>query len=364
MEEKLFCKNPWNCLELNNDGKCFFCNPCFSNFNLIGNIFEQDIDDIWNGEKAQQYRRDVMERKYTYCNYDNCNGHKTSELPYTDVIAPYPEYINIGYDYTCAQRCIICRDEHKMLPPEEQKKWEDRLETHILPITSNVKYMFINCRGEFFDSPHTQRMYKAITDNNPDIKVDFISNGIKCTEENLKKFNLYDKIFRVHISLHAATRKTYKKIFRVDMFEQVMKNVRFISSLKKSGKLEDFEIMFVITNENYKDMPAFVKLAEELDARAAFSACIGGYAEYIMNREEYAVFYQNHQNYNNFVKMVKNPVFNSIHCFLPDYLRKLEPVSFGHALENQMKYFGRKYLKMNLEQKKDNIQIFSHDTYK
>ena len=52
------------------------------------------------------------------------------------------------------------------------------------------------------------------------------------------------------------------------------------------------------------------------------------------------------------------------HRFLPDYLRNLEPVSFGHALENQMKYFGRKYLKMNLEQQKDNIQIFSHDTYK
>ena len=318
MERNLYCKNPWNCLELNNDGKCFFCNPCFSNFNLIGNIFEDSIEEIWNGERAQKFRRDVMERKYTFCNYENCNGNKTENLEYNSTIAPLPEYINIGYDYTCAQRCIICRDEHQALPPEICKKWEDVLETHILPITKNVKYMFINCRGEFFDSTHTQKMYAAIIGNNPNIKVDFISNGIKCTEENLKKHNLLDKIFRVHISLHSATRETYKKIFRVDKFNDVMKNVEFISALKKSGKLEDFEIMFVITADNYKDMPKFVELAQKLDARAAFSACIGGYAEYIMNRENYAVFYQNHHNYNDFVKMLKNPIFNDKkHCFLP-----------------------------------------------
>ena len=129
MSNQKFCQNPWNCLELNNDGKCFFCNPCFSNFNMIGNIFEDDIDEIWNGEKAQKFRQDVLEKKYTYCNYDNCNGNKSDVLIYKSLIAPYPKYINVGYDYTCAQRCIICRDEYKALPPEECKKWEERLES-------------------------------------------------------------------------------------------------------------------------------------------------------------------------------------------------------------------------------------------
>ena len=41
MSRDLFCKNPWNCLELNNDGKCFFCNPCFSNFALSGRSFKK-----------------------------------------------------------------------------------------------------------------------------------------------------------------------------------------------------------------------------------------------------------------------------------------------------------------------------------
>ncbi len=365
MSRELFCKNPWNCIELNNDGKCFFCNPCFSNFNSIGNIFEDSIEEIWNGERAQNFRRDVMEKKYTFCNYENCNGNKTNTLEYNDTIAPLPEYINIGYDYTCGQRCIICRDDYYALPPETCKKWEDALKTHIIPITKNVKYMFINCRGEFFDSKHTQKMYAAIIDNNPNIKVDFISNGIKCNEENLKKYNLLDKVFKIHISLHAATRETYKKIFRVDKFDEVMKNVQFISSLKKSGKIQEFEIMFVITAENYKDMPKFVKLAQELDARAAFSACIGGYAKYILNREDYAVFYQNHHNYNDFVKMLKNPIFNDEdHCFLPGYLRDLKPVTLKHSIKNKLKYFARTKLNMKLQQTKDDIQIFSHDTYK
>lgn len=364
MSNKLYCKNPWNCLELNNDGRCFFCNPCFSNFNSIGNIFEQDIDEIWNGPKAQEYRRDIIEKKYTFCNYDVCNGNKSEELISNDLIAPYPEYINIGYDYTCAQKCIICRDEIKVLPKEETEKWESKLATHILPITSNVKYMFINCRGEFFDSIHTQKMTAAILNNNPNIKVEFISNGIKCTEENLKKHNLLDKLYKVHISLHAAKRKTYKQIFRNDKFDVVMKNIKFISNLKKSGKINDFEIMFVITDANYKDMPDFVRLAEKLEAKAVFSACIGGYAEYIKNREDYAVFYQNHHNYNDFVKMLKMPIFNSSHCFLPNYLRELKQVDFSHSTKNKLKFFMRKYLKMKLEQSTDDIQIFDHDTYK
>lgn len=364
MNNNLFCQNPWNCLELNNDGKCFFCNPCFSNFNMIGNIFEDDIDEIWNGVKAQEFRKDVLAKKYSYCNYDNCNGIKSEKILFEGVIAPYPEYINIGYDYTCAQRCIICRDEYKALPAEECKRWEDKLETHILPITSKAKYMFVNCRGEFFDSKHTQKMVAAILNNNPNIKVDFISNGIKCNEENLIKHNLLDRLFKVHISLHAATRRTYKRIFRTDKFDVVMKNVKYISELKRSGKINDFEIMFVITADNYRDMPAFVKLAEKLDARAAFSACIGGYADYIMNREDYAVFYQNHHKYNDFVKMMKNPIFNSPHCWLPDYLRKLEPVTIKQYFNNKLRYFARKKLKMKIEQTKDNIKIFSHDTYK
>ena len=62
MEDLKFCQNPWNCFEINNDGRCFFCNPCFSNFNAIGNLFEDDIDTIWNGEKAQNYRKDVLEK--------------------------------------------------------------------------------------------------------------------------------------------------------------------------------------------------------------------------------------------------------------------------------------------------------------
>ena len=364
MSERLYCENPWNCLELNNDGKCFFCNPCFSNFNTIGNIFEDDIDTIWNGEKAQNYRKDVLEKKYTYCNYNNCNGRKEKDLRFEGLIAPYPEYINIGYDYTCAQKCIICRDEHQALPKEECEKWESRLESHLIPITSNVKYMFINCRGEFFDSKHTQKMTAAILDANKNIKVEFISNGIKCTEENLRKHNLLDRMYKVHISLHAATRKTYEKIFRADKFEQVMENVKFISKLRQEGKIEDFELMFVITDANYKDMPAFVNLAVQYNARAVFSACIGGYAEYIKNREEYAVFYQNHHNYNDFVKMIKQPVFNPQNCFLPDYLRNLKPVSFKQSLKNKLKYFARTKLNMNLEQSKENIEIFEHDTYK
>lgn len=364
MQDKLYCKNPWNCLELNNDGKCFFCNPCFSNFHLIGNIFENDINEIWNGEKAQQYRQDILDKKYTYCNYDNCNGNKVAELPFDGVIAPYPEYVNVGYDYTCGQRCIVCRDEFKALPTEECQMWEEKLETHILPITSKAKYIFVNCRGEFFDSNHTQKMVAAILKNNPNIKVDFISNGIKCTEKNLIKHNLLGKIFRIHISLHAATRKTYKKIFRNDKFDDVMKNVRHISELKKSGQIEDFEIMFVITNENYKEMPAFVKLAEELDARAAFSACIGGFTEYTTNREEYAVFYQNHHNYNDFVKILKNPIFKSEHCSLPAYLRELTPVPKKQMFINQLRFFERKFLRMHLEQSKEHIHIFSHDIYK
>lgn len=364
MMDKLFCKNPWNTFEFNNDGKCFFCNPCFSNFTLIGNIFENDIDEIWNGEAARNFRKDVLERKYTHCNYDVCNGLKTDILPYDGVIADYPEYINLGYDYSCGQKCIICRDDYNGMPEAEIKKWEDRLESHILPITSKAKYMFVNCRGEYFDSKHTQKMVAAIINNNPNIKIEFISNGIKCTKENLIKHNLLDRLYKVHISFHSATRETYKKIFRIDKFNEVYENAKFISSLKREGKIREFEIMFVITDANYKDMPKFVQMAIDLDAKAAFSACIGGYTEYTKNREEYAVFYQNHHNYNDFVKMLKNPIFNSNHCFLPDYLRNLKPISFKQSMKNKIKYFMRSKLHMKMQQQKDNINIFEHDTFK
>ena len=63
--------------------------------------------------------------------------------------------------------------------------------------------------------------------------------------------------------------------------------------------------------------------------------------------------------------MLKNPIFNDRqHCFLPDYLRELKPVSLKHSIKNKIKYFARTKLNMKLEQTKDDISIFSHDTYK
>ena len=60
-------------------------------------------------------------------------------------------------------------------------------------------------------------------------------------------------------------------IEKYSYFDKVMKNLEYISQLKKDQKIDEITLVFIINTLNYKEMKDFVKIAKKLDAKISFS---------------------------------------------------------------------------------------------
>ncbi|MCR5261293.1 MAG: radical SAM protein [Candidatus Gastranaerophilales bacterium] len=342
MKPDYICKNPWNYLNIEGNGNCNFCCSIFlKDKHFFGNILEQDIESLWNGEKAEAFRKDIVEGKYTHCDTDFCKWvykrfEDTFRIPDTDNITtvPYPTVVQFSYDCTCAQRCIFCRDEHLGLSKEQQAEWDSIIDSRLIPLLQNAKLLILNGSGEIFDSEHTRALLHKIIKKYENLKFELYTNGVNLTPENIQKYELENKIKIVHISVNAATRETYKKVFRADNFDRVMKNLQYIANLKKEGKIQTIHINFIINSYNYRDMKKIVQIAEQLDVIVSFAATIPvEKASFTKNVEDFAVFNPKHYLYNDFVKRLKDPIFNSKYCNL-DFNTDLKPVSQWQIIKN------------------------------
>ena len=58
-----FCEQPFNRIEIYENGDVFNCCPPFINHYSVGNIFNTPFDEIWNGEKQKELRKKIDDLK-------------------------------------------------------------------------------------------------------------------------------------------------------------------------------------------------------------------------------------------------------------------------------------------------------------
>jgi MoaA/NifB/PqqE/SkfB family radical SAM enzyme len=149
------------------------------------------------------------------------------------------------------------------------------------------------------------------------------TNGVLCNENICRELNIIDKMHSVTFSIHAACKETYDKIVRYGNFDKVLQNLEWVSSLKKEGKIENLFMVFVVHKLNYKDMPDFVRLAENYGAMASFRY----YRQWSHNTEykyeDMAVFEESHPEYLHFVQVLQDKIFDSPNCALDSSLKRI-----------------------------------------
>lgn len=339
---KSHCFNPFGQLEIDVNGKCYCCCRWWNNSYCFGDIFEQSLEEIWNGEKAQELRKTILNGEYTYCNLKDClKGIPPSDQTLS-LVSDYPVEVSLCYDYSCGAKCLYCRDEEKSLSKEENKKWDEIIYTKLIPFLKNVKVVRLTMAGELFTSNHSRKLVKAIGQSCPNIHFRIVTNGIFCNEKNLVELGIIDKLEMVKLSLPSIVRKTYQKIVRNGNYIKVMENLEFIASLKSENKINEFKLNFVLSSLNYKELPAYVRKAEKL---GAIVDCFivdknNEDTEFLKNIGRYVVANPKHPEYNQFVKVMNSSIIkNSKNLNINESLKKLKPVSFSKSLINKVKFF-------------------------
>ena len=249
------------------------------------------------------------------------------------VVSIEPKTFIFCYDATCNVKCIFCRSCHQK---QDLTYFNEHMDEIIYDMLENAQNVVLSGVGECLFSPHSRKLIKRISEIYPDIKFSLISNGILCDEKTLTELGIVNKLLSVTVSLHAVKKKTYDKLVIGGDFNRVVKNLRYLSQLKKDGKLTNFILNFVVNAYNYKEMIPYMNMAEEIGATVGFLELL----KLETNEDVYQklnIFNEKHPEYNNFVKILKNPVFHSGNCTINDCMLNLKPVSFLQSLKNKFK---------------------------
>jgi MoaA/NifB/PqqE/SkfB family radical SAM enzyme len=284
------CRVPWNTMSVTSNGEVFVCS-CSSWVPIsVGNILHAtDIYDILNSKSAQRIRQEISAGRYFYCNNQICgffgkvnpvDYQSAPQIDHTPIewteqdqsmVSSIPRNLIFEFDYTCNFRCPSCRTElvnnnkhHVIRPINDQ-------------IANKIKHLVIDQiqsqpvkitwgGGEpFISDVYSELVEYILSTGKQNIKHVIQTNGsyLKTKSEMLNK--LLPTLDTLRISFDAATEETYKKIRVNGQWNQLLENVQWLQDLIQQNQSPlKITADFVVQIDNYKEIPAFVKLCKQL----------------------------------------------------------------------------------------------------
>ncbi|MGN0929143.1 MAG: radical SAM protein [Alphaproteobacteria bacterium] len=324
---KTYCKFPFENVIIEAGGYVYFCCSAYNNHYCLGNFFENSFEEIWYGDKAIEFRKSILDKSYKYCNLKKCSQfcefdkeNLSKKEMETLLKPPYPKKVYLSHTDSCNVRCMMCRD-NITCETKQETEYLNNFTDKIIDICKNAEIIYMNGCGEFLTSPHSKNLIKKLTDKYPHLKFELSTNGLLFNKKNIKEIGLEGKIKEISISIHSATKETYEKIVRGGKWEQLLQNLEYIKSLNNT----EINFNFVIHSLNYKEMPAFVKMANKYNATALFWR-MDNWSNSQMSQDFniYTCWKPWHSDYKNFLKTLNKLKRMKNYHLLEPFLRELQ----------------------------------------
>lgn len=325
---KIRCLFPFVYLQLDHSGRIFICCPAWTKAGPVGNIFKNDILQIWNSPKAQFIRRQIYKNRLeTICHRQYCPFYLANknqpleewlkEFPFfagvkeeilkrkTKLSSP-PLYVELADSGECNLRCKMCVSNSRFIPsdPKLTKLIFQKVLPRILPGAARIA---LCGNGEVFFRPETIKFLADFPSRcYPHLCFNLLTNGLLFDEKMWEKIK-HNQFDSISVSLDAASKTTYEKIRHGD-WNRLQKNLKLISRLRKQGKFLWFQINFVVMRSNYREMAEFVRLGIKLGCdRVQFTRIFG---ETIGCLEENFNLVNDQKIINEIRQFLKEPVFS------------------------------------------------------
>jgi wyosine [tRNA(Phe)-imidazoG37] synthetase (radical SAM superfamily) len=285
-KNRLFCSKPFRWFEVCGSyqpkGDVFMCCPGWLE-TPIGNIQRQSVEEIWNGEKAREIRRSILDGSFTYCNRARCSFLQFISGPVERIgdvkdkelkeiirdgrtILPYgPREINCSYDDSCNLFCPSCRAKVIIETTHKQEIWEihKKLEHEAF---QDARLLYLTGSGDPFGSPFYRKWIRTMRrESMPHLeKIHIHTNAQLWTRElwNTIPEETRNLVKSTEISIDAASSETYAINRRGGKFEKLLRNLEFVSSLRECGPLRSVTISMVVQKNNFREMSDFVRLGK------------------------------------------------------------------------------------------------------
>jgi MoaA/NifB/PqqE/SkfB family radical SAM enzyme len=321
----LFCTRPWEFAQINPDGAFYPCCPQHLN-EPIGNMLSDEFMESWNSPRSEQIRASILDGTFRYCNENTCGMLQERNLPTVDAAKNDPEYkaiienqttrlaraprtINMSYDLTCNLSCPSCRTHQIILKGEAREPVRIIHDKVMGDHLRDAEHLIVTGSGDPFQS----RLYLQFLRNfrpemNPGVRIHISTNGILLTREMWESI-CHDAIESVDVSVDAASAATYA-LNRGGDFAKLLVNLRFLGELRRDQRLNHFELHFVVQQNNFREMAAFLALGRDVNCDKVCFKQLVNWGTF--TAEEYtrrAVQFPGHPEHGAFLDVLKNPVF-------------------------------------------------------
>lgn len=331
---RLFCSKPFKWFEithLNKIGEVFMCCSAWLDTS-IGNLQDQSVEEIWNGKRAQEIRRSILDGSFKYCNRSRCAFLQTVSGPVERVedvkdddlkeiiekdltILSYgPRQIICTYDKSCNLSCPSCRTGIIIERKNKKKilKIQSRIQNEVL---KDAYYLHITGSGDPFGSPFFRKWLQTMKRKDmPGVEtIHLQTNAQLWTPKMWGKIakDIQQLIKSADISIDAASPETYAINRRGGSFKRLLENLEFISVLRKNGPLEWVGISMVVQENNFREMPDFVRLGKHFNFDTVYFSQLVNYGTY--SEEEFknrAIHFHTHPRHAKFIDILKDEIFH------------------------------------------------------
>jgi MoaA/NifB/PqqE/SkfB family radical SAM enzyme len=278
-ERRFFCPRPFEFAHIAASGDVLPCCPEYTTISY-GNVLSDSVPNIWNSPQAQAMRATILDGSYAYCHLDACGYMQRGLLPGMDELTTplhqrivaqrlttldtMPQIYEVGYDLSCNLCCTFCR-RHPIPGGYVNPKRVQRCHSELMKYGRDARLLILCGKGDPFASPLIWSWLRTWDSQLfPEAKIELQTNGLLFTPQVWASIErAHPAIVQVDISIDAATPETYA-INRGGNFAVLMENLEFVSRLRRVRAFTTFVLQFIVQDNNYREIPAFVKLAESL----------------------------------------------------------------------------------------------------
>lgn len=260
-----FCERPFRYAYLAPDGEVW---PCGWMHCTIGNLYEQNLDEIWHSEAAEQARESILNGSFAFCRKMSCPFCERGELPdlteeeikQRAVPTEIPMDVTIANDRTCNIACTSCRTCLIPTDKEERRKIDGALE-RLVPFANKMASLDMNGQGEFLANQSFINFLGKLRPERKDFKINFETNGTLFDEAHWSRFSqLGDYDLSATVTLNSLNPEVYRYLSGgFDYLERELDNLRFLSKLRREGKINSLTVTMVIQEVNCWEVPKYIQ---------------------------------------------------------------------------------------------------------
>lgn len=311
-----YCYHPFNTITVDKFGDVFMC-ICQAWLPIsVGKIWEfNSLDDIAKSAKAREIQASIIDGTYRYCDEKTCGILAIDDLKETIDHRPDTiNWINFSIDSSCNLTCPSCRTEFKFLSEGHDFDYRIKMVDHLVKlIEQHTHWLKFTLAGD--GDPFASLIYRHLMSNlnvlNKQIEIELVTNGILCKAHWHKLSGIHKNIVRTKISFDAGTEITYNITRRGGDWKKLIDSCKFLAKWKQKN-YSDMSLTsnFVVQTANYKDMPTYVDLCDQLGFDEIHFQKITDWGTF-SNFKAQAIWQQDHPEHTEFLNILKHPSLNN-----------------------------------------------------